>query len=76
MITGLLARIVCGELTAVGIMVEGIMPFPATGTPPPHVLHGFTDAHGWHPGALQGCIVAGAAIRGGIAPLGVKPGGR
>ena len=46
-------------------MVEGIMLLPPTGTPPPQVLHGLTDAHGWHPGALQGCIVAGAAARGG-----------
>ena len=57
-------------------MVEGIILLPAIWTPPLHVLHGLTDAHGWHPGALQGLIAAGAATRGGIAPFGVKPGGR
>ena len=53
----------------------GIMP-PAIGTPPPHELHGSTIPQGGQAGALQGRIAAGAAIGGGIAPAGVKPGGR
>ena len=62
---------VCGEPTVSGIMLP-----PASGTPLPHVLHVLTGAHGWHPGALHGLIAAGATAGGGIAPLGVKPGGR
>ncbi len=62
---------VCGEPTVPGTMLP-----PASGTPLPQLLHVLTGAHGWHPGALHGRMAAGAATRGGIAPLGVKPGGR
>ncbi len=54
---------VCGEPTVLGTML-----LPASGTPLPQLLHVFTGAHGWHPGALHGCMAAGAATRGGIAP--------
>ena len=47
---------VCGEST-----VPGTMLLPASGIPLPQLLHAFTGAQGWHPGALHGRMVAGAA---------------